>query len=361
MRRPPRCLIVLLVAAAMLLPGCGRSEPDESADGRRTLNLLMWSDYLDPQIVELFEENSGARVAVDTYDNSDEMQTRVQRRGGDRRYDLLVVADYKVPELASLNFLQPLDRARVPNADHVMPRFRKPPYDPEDRFSLPYQWGTVGILYRKDRVPAFEPTWALVFDPSHQPGPFLLLDDMRDGLGAALKYLGHSVNATDPAAIRAAGEVMLAAVGSANCRGFRGSPAACEEVRKGAAALAIVYSSDAFRAILREGGDALGYAIPAEGSEWWVDAMVLPADAEDGDLAYAFMNFLLDPQIGGQLAEFNQAGTPNQAARPYLSTDTRANPALNPSEGLVARLEPLHDVGDARAVYEEVWAVVKAP
>lgn len=366
--RPSRLLLPALLAAAVV--ACNRTEPaPDSADeaaapaAERTLNVYMWSDYIDPKMVAEFEQRFGVRVAIDTYEDSEAMQARMQLQGGDRQYDLLVVSDYKVPDLAALELIQPLDLSHVPNAGNVMDRFRNPPYDPEGRFSLPYQWGTVGIMYRKDRLPGFEPTWAHFFDASRREaldGPFLLIDEPRDTFAAAFKFLGHSVNTTDPAIIKQAGDLILAAKSSEKCLGFQGGAAARDQVAQGSATLAIVYSGDAFKAMAEEGGENLGYAIPAEGGEWWIDAMVLPAHAKDADLAYAFINYILDPQFGGDLAEWNQYGTPNQAALQYLPPETRANEAIYPSEDVMNKLEPLKDIGDARQVYDEVWTAIKA-
>lgn len=343
-------------------PAAAPAAPAAPAPGSgagKTLNILMWSEYIDPEIPKQFEQITGATVRIDVYEDSDAMQAKMQLQGGDKQYDLLIASDYKVPELAELKLIQPLDLSKVPNARNVSEAFQNPPYDLQGKFSLPYQWGTVGIMYRKDRLPEFEPTWALFFDPSRQPGPFLLIDDMRDCMASAFKHLGHSVNTTDPAIIKQAGDAILAAKNTDKCLGFQGGAAAAEQVASGQATMAIVYSGDAFRFIAEDEAN-LGYAIPREGGEWWIDAMLIPGQAEDADLAHQFINYILDPQIGGQLAEFNQYGTPNEAAKRNLRPETRANPAIYPPDDVMIKLEPLRDIGDAVKLYDEVWTAVKA-
>lgn len=338
--------------------------PEAKPFAGKTLNIFMWSEYIPEEIPQQFEQLTGATVRIDTYEDSQSMSTKMQEQHA--QYDLIVASDYMVPELSELKLIQPLDRAKVPNAKNVMERFAKPPYDPEGTWSLPYQWGTVGIMYRKDAVPSVtgpqDVSWALVFDAAQQPGPFLLIDETRDAFAAALKFQGHSINSKDPAVIRAAGQLLLAAKGSEKCLGFAGGGSAGpQQVASQGAALAIVYSGDAFKAMSEDETGSLAYAVPKEGGEIWTDAMMITAGAEDAELAYRFIDYVLDPQIGAQLSNWNQYGTPNQASLQYIEPEQRANPAIYPPEELMAKLEALEDVGEeATKVYEEVWTAVKA-
>lgn len=344
----------LLYLVAMILAGCGESGPP-TAPG--TLNVLLPADAIDPEIIEQFERITGDTVAIDTYADADAVVARMRDRPAHRRYDLLVAPRRKRAELVEQGLVQPLDEARLDNARHVAERFRESAGG-QAASSLPYQWGTVGILYRTDRVDAFEPTWAMFFDPSRRPGPFVLLDDPRLTLGAALRHLGHSINTTDPELVRAAGEQVLAAKGHEQCLGLMDAGAAVGRVASGEAVMTMASSRDAQRAMAEH--ENLAYAVPEEGGAMWVDAMFLPAGAEDVELALRFMDYLLDPQIAAQLSNWTHWGTPNEAALPYIEPEQRADPAIYPPDAVMRGFEPVRELGDASAVYEEVWATIAA-
>lgn len=367
MFRPKFLPLLTAVSLGLTLVGCGTETPqgDTSgdaaapADDRRTLNIFMWSEYIDPEIATQFERKFNCIVKIDVYEESEQMHAKMQQGGGDKEYDLVVASDYKVPELAELGLVQALDLSKVPNASNIAQRFAKPSYDPEGKFSLPYQWGTVGIMYRKD-VPNFEPTWAMFFDPqrAQSAGPFVLIDEMRDCMSAALLHLGHSINTTDPQHIRAAGDLVLAAKQLPNCQGFIPGVGGKDKVADGSAAMAIVYSGDAFSAM--DENEDVGYVVPREGAILWVDAMLIPSQAKDADLAYEFINYILDAQIGAQLSNYTHYGTPNTAAMPYITPEDRANPAIYPPEDVMAKLQMLETVGDATQLYDQVWTAVKS-
>jgi len=343
------------LAAALLAALVGCSRP--SSEQGKVLNVYMWSEYIDPQIPEDFESQTGIKVRVDVYESTEDMMAKLQH-GGAGQYDMVVVSDHAVPVLAKLGLLEPLDMGRIPNAANVDPRFKSPGYDPDNKYSLPYQWGTVGLMYRKDRIPEFDPSWAVLFAPDKQAGPFVLIDSMRDMLGVALKYLGHSANSVSLEEIRRAGELVLAAKKSPQAVGFEGGVGGKNKVLSKAAALAIVYNGDALRAI--EEDDQIAFVVPKEGSIVWVDAMVVTKGAANPGAAHQFINFILDPGIGGQLSNFNQYATPNLAAMPFIDEAARNDPAVYPPAEVFSKLEYLEDVGDATKLYDEIWTGVKS-
>ncbi len=349
-------LIAFAVVIAALMAACTQREDDGEAK-KPTLTVYMWSEYIDPEIPKDFERETGIPVRIDVYEATEDMMAKLQQ-GGDQQYDLLVVSDHAVPALAGLGLLRPLDRAALANAGNVDARFAAPPYDPDGRWSVPYQWGTVGLMYRKDRLPDFEPTWALVFDPARRRGPFVLVDSMRDMLGVALKAAGHSVNATDPEQVRAAGERTLAAKRSDLSLGFEGGVGGKNKVLSGAAALAIVYNGDALRGM--EEDPEAAFAVPREGSIVWVDAMAIPAHAPHAGEAHRFIDYILRPEVGARLSNFNRYATPNRAALAHVDPEDRADPAIYPPPEVMAKLEYIQDLGTATQLYDEVWTAVKS-
>lgn len=365
----------ILLCIVILLTGCGESDsaknksagpnasaaegaaPADIAAGKE-LRVYMWSEYIDPAIPEQFEKETGIPVRIDVYEDTETMIAKLQHQGGDRIYDIVIASDHAIPVLAKFGLIRPLDLDKIPNAKNLGPKFRNAPYDPEAKHSLPYQWGTVGLVYRKDRIPDFEPTWALLFDPAQQPEGFVLIDSMRDMMSVALKHRGQSINSVDPDQVKAAGDQILAAKKSAKCLGFEGGVGGKNKVAGGMAALAVVYSGDALRA--RDEDPQLGYAIPKEGSVIWVDAMTVASRAPNPEAAWKFMNYLLDAKVGAQLSNWTRYGTPNEASMPMIEESMRNDPAIYPPDDVMRKLEFIHDVGNDTRLYDEVWRAVKS-
>lgn len=355
----------LLLLSLLMLSACGKknesadkSEGGAAASGAKEINVYMWSEYIDPELLQSFEAKTGSKVRLAVYEATEEMIAKLQNAGGVSQYDVVVVSDHAIPGLAKLNLIQKLDRANLPNAKSISPEFLRPPYDPNDEFSIPYQWGTMGILYRKDRLQNPDPTWGLMFDPAMQPNNFILIDSMRDLLGAALRYRGNSINSRNPDELKAAGELALAAKKTEKCLGFEGGVGGKNRVLAGGASAAIVYNGDAVRAIDEDA--TLGFFVPREGSLIWCDAMVVPAEAPNPDGAHAFINFLLDPENGAKLSNFNRYATPNAESLKLISEADRANAAIYPSEETKKSLEYLEDLGPDTRLYDEVWTAVKS-
>ncbi len=359
------CRFLAAIALCFSIIACSGGEEGRSAEGEASpggpadeIRVYMWSEYIDPAIPEEFEKATGIPVRIDVYEDTETMIAKLQHQSGDRVYDVVVASDHAIPVLAKFGLIRELDLAKIPNAANVGPRFQNPPYDPEGKYSLPYQWGTVGLVYRKDRIPDFEPTWALLFDPARQPEGFVLIDSMRDMMSVGLKSLGDSINSTDPEEVKAAGDLILEAKKSPKCLGFEGGVGGKNKVAGGMASLAVVYSGDALRA--REEDPQLAYAIPEEGSVVWVDGMTVTAHAPNPDGAYRFISYILDPDVGAQLSNWTQYGTPNRAAIPMIDEAMRNDPAIYPPDEVMQKLEYIQDVGNDTRLYDEVWRAVKS-
>lgn len=353
--------LIMPCLALACLAGCGGADPDgekkQAREGNR-INIYMWSEYIDPEILKDFERETGIKARVDVYEDTETMIAKVQHQGGDRLYDIVVASDHAVPILARFGLIQALDFSLLPNAENVDPQFRNAPYDPENRHGVPYQWGTIGLLYRKDRLADFEPGWSAVFDPERQPERFVLIDSMRDMMAVALKSLGHSVNARDPGQVREAGDRILRAKKSTRCLGFEGSVGGKNKVAGGMADLAIVYSGEALRAMQED--NRLAYAIPREGSVVWVDLMTITARSRNVRAAHQFINYILDAKVGAQLTEFTQFASPNTRALAALPEALRDNPGIYPPPDARETLEYIQDVQEATRLYDEVWRTVKS-
>ena len=320
------------------------------------LNLFIWSEYIDPEVVRAFEKSNDCRVTVDLYEDAESMLAKVQG-GGISQYDVVVPPDHIVPAMMKLKLLAPLRHENLPNLRNLDDKFLNPGYDPGNQFTVPYQWGTVGILARQPPgAKALPHTWGLLFDPALQAGPFLLIDSVRDMLGAALKYKGHSLNAVEPSQLKEARDLVLAA--KKRSLGFEGSVGAKNRVLARGAQVAIVYSGEGVRAMAEDKETV--YFIPEEGSQIWIDNMAVLAQAPHRDLAEKFINFLLEPRMAAQTSNFTQYSTPNRAAMEFIRPQDLKNPVIYPPPNVRARLEVLNDLGGKTRLYDEVWTQIKA-
>jgi spermidine/putrescine transport system substrate-binding protein len=322
---------------------------------KNTLNLFIWSEYIDPQIVADFEKAFDCKVTIDLYEDESGMMSKLHG-GGAALYDLVVPTDHTVPALIKLKLLADLRHENIPNLKNLDDRFLNPPYDPGNRYSVAYQWGTVGIYLRKPPGKTIEETWGLFFDPQKQSGPFVMIDSYRDPIGAALKYKGYSLNSTDPKQLKEARDLLINA--KKRSLGFEGGVGGKNKVLAKGAIAAMTYSGDAVRGMKDDPNTY--YFIPKEGSQIWVDNLAVLAKAPHRDLAEKFLNYILDPRVGARLSNFNQYATPNKAAKAFINPADVKNPAIYPPPEVLAKLEFLKDLGKDTKLYDEIWTQVKA-
>lgn len=355
LQRTERLLPLIVVMCSFILAACERS-PDAQSSKAGELHVLSWSEYIDPAIVTEFEAQTGTRVRIDVYDDTESMIAKMQHQDGDRLYDVVIASDHAIPVLRSLKLIRPIDFSRVPNAANIDARFRTPGYDPDGSHSLPYQWGTVGLMYRKPLPEGRDLSWDLVLG-ERATGRFVLIDSMRDMMGAALKLNGSSVNATEAEALKRAADLIVAAKRHDSCLGFEGGVGGKNKVAAGTADFAIVYSGDALRAVADD--PSLGYGVPVEGSIIFTDAMTITSRARNEAGAYAFTNMILDAKVGARLSTWTRYATPNAAAKLLMSAELLNDLAVFPDEDAMASMEFLSDVGDATIAYDNAWTDIK--
>ncbi|MHB8520631.1 MAG: polyamine ABC transporter substrate-binding protein [Limisphaerales bacterium] len=338
----------LISALLFGLAGPARAEP-------RQLNLFIWSEYIDPAVVASFEQRFDCRVTVDVYEEEESMMSKLLG-GGDALYDVIVPSNQLVPALIKLNLLARLPYDAIPSLRNLDPHFTNPPYDPANHYTVPFQWGTLGIYLRKPKDRPVEESWSLLFDPKKLPGPFLLIDSYREMIGAALQYQGHGLNATNVAQLKNARDLLLAT--KRRSLGFEGSVGCVERVASGQAVAAVVYNGDAVRRM----GDYPGtyFFVPREGSEIWVDNLAVPTRAPHRDLALRFLNFILDARVGAQQSNWSHYATPNHAAKAFIKPADLQNPAIYPTPETMKRLEFTQELGVQSRLYDEIWTVVKS-
>ncbi len=323
------------------------------------LRFYNWSEYIDPEILTDFEKETGIKVRMDLYESNEEMMAKLQA-GGVSQYDVIVPSDYFIPSLTALNLIQPLDHAQLPNLKNLSTMFTQAAVDPGNKYTVPYQWGTVGLMYHKDKIKNFDPknpSWASIFDPSQDPGPFLLIDDARVMLGITMKYLGYPFNSAEPKHLKEAVELLLKTKHRKSCLGFEGGVGGKNKVVAGVAVAAVVYNGDAMRAV--EENENIAFLVPNEGSEIWLDSMCIPAQSPNKAEAYKFINYILDAKVGAKLANWNRYGSPNEASMPYIAPEDKEDQAIYPSPEVMKRLEYSLDLGDKSRLVDEAWTMVK--
>jgi spermidine/putrescine transport system substrate-binding protein len=334
------------------------TNPQQSGGGggpeEKELNLYNWSDYVAPSTIPSFEKETGIKVTQDFFASNEELLAKLQR--GATGYDVIVPSDYMVAIMIKSDVIQPLDKSKIPNFKNVGENFRGLSYDPDNEYSMPYQWGTTGILYSKTEVGEVD-TWDAMWDPEFE-GQIGMLNDTRETLGAALYKLGYSVNATDEQQLQEA-EAELKEQ-KPLLRGYFDSTQNRSSVQNGNILLGHTFSGDAFLA-LSENKD-LDYAIPKPAATRWTDNMCIPAGAQHPDNAHKFINFILDAEVGAKLSNYTYYNTPNKAALPMVDEALKKLPGYNPqlTPKVYDRLEVIQDTGETTREYERIFTEVKS-
>lgn len=339
--------VLWLAMVLVLASGCGGR--------KRQLNVFIWSEYIDPAVVAEFERLHECRVVLDLYEDAESMVAKLAA-GGDSTYDIVVPSNNTLVALIQRGLVAPLDHTRLPNLKNLEERFTRMPFDPGNRYGVPYQWGTTGLYLRRKAGEPVDESWALVFDPARQPGPFLLVEDPRSCIGAALRYRGHAFNSVNPMELAEARELLLSA--KERSMGFEGTVGARNRVLSKAARIAIVSSTDGVRGVKED--PETHYFIPREGGEVWMDLLAIPARAPHRELAERFIDFILEARVGARVATFNRAATPNRAALEHVEAADRANAAIYPPEAVLKQLEYAEDLGKDNERYDRLWTEIKA-
>ena len=311
MKRGLRILCLGLIAVAVLCAGCSFF----SDGGRTVVRVLNWGDYIDPRAITMFEdENPDIKLSLTTTDSNEAMY--VSAATEDTQIDVVIPSEYMVQRMMREDMLAELDHDLLPNYRYVA-QFTEERcgYDPDGVYSVPYAWGTFGILYNEELVDEPPEGWDVLFSPQYA-GSILMYDRIRDSLAAALLELGYSINTTGDEEIAEASRLLIdqkplvLAYGTDDLR---------MSMTNGSAAIAVMYAGDAVYAM--EDNEALKYVIPQEGANIFVDSMAVLASTDVYDEALRFINFMLRPDVAGMNAAYTGYSTPEEAALPYVAAE----------------------------------------
>jgi len=339
-------LILLTLLVMALGTGCG------GGGDKPVLNVYNWGDYIDEEVLRQFEEETGISIVYDTYDRNEDMYIKLKTGG--TPYDVCVPSDYMIEKMIREEMLAEINLANVPNYKSVMERFKGLSFDPENKYSVPYLWGTIGIVYNTEVVTAPVDSWSVLWDPQYS-GKILMMDSPRDAFMVAQKKLGISMNSAAPEDIeRAKGELIaqkplvLAYV----------NDSVKDMMINDEAALAVAWSGEAI--YMLENNEKLAYAVPKEGTNMWFDNLVIPKDAPNKEAAEKFIDFLCRPDIALKNAQYIGYSTPNQGAYDLMEESVRQNTVVYPDEAVVGQSEVYKDLGPAYVeMLDRAWTEVK--
>lgn len=337
-------IVSLILTISLLLTGCGNKKP--------VLNVYNWGDYIDPSVIRDFEKEFNVKVNYNTFATNEDMYVSIKKGG--TSYDVAFPSDYMIERMINEDLLEKIDKENIPNIKYIEDRFLNLEFDPNNDYSVPYMWGTFGIIYNKNMVSEEVDSWDILWDERYKD-QILMLDSQRDSIAVALKKLGYSMNSRNIDELEEAKEELIkqkplvyAYVGDEVKDMMVGEEAA----------LAVVWSGDAV-AMIRE-NDNLEYVIPKEGSNLWFDSMVIPKNSKNKELAEQFINFMNRPEIAARNTDYIGYSTPNYKAMELLPEEIINSKVAYPTDEEMGSVEIFKDPKDIIKVYDEIWLEIKA-
>ncbi|WP_110112011.1 ABC transporter substrate-binding protein [Bacillus sp. CGMCC 1.16541] len=353
MRHLTRTFLLVFIVAFALMYVVSKLNSSQGYTGGNILTVYNWGDYIDPALIKEFEKETGIKVIYQTFDSNEAMVTKVAQGG--TTFDIAVPSEYAISKMKEEDLLLPIDHSKLPNLKYINSRFLNLAFDEENKYSIPYFWGTVGIVYNPQMLGGKEiRSWNDLWD-SDLRNQILLVDGAREVMGMGLNSLGYSLNDTNKEHLIAAKQKLDTL--TPNIKAIVGDEIkmliANEE-----AAVGVVWSGDA--ADIMWENEKLDYVVPEEGSNLWFDNMVIPSTSKNVDGAHQFINFMLDPERAAQNAEYVGYSTPNEEAMKYLPENVSGDERFYPDVDSTERLEVYENLGKKMlAYYNELFLEFK--
>lgn len=351
-----RKVVPAMMVSIITIGGIFYSTKADRLGGDNQVIVYNWGEYLDPDAIEMFEEETGINVVYEEYETNEIMYPKVQ--SGAIAYDVVCPSDYMVERMIENDLLAEIDFSNIPNIKNIgdvyMEQSRQ--FDPDNKYSVPYLWGTVGILYNKTMVDEPIDSWSVLWDEKYKDS-ILMQDSVRDAFGVALKYLGYSLNSTNLDELTAAQKLLIEQKPLVQAY-------VVDQVRDkmigNEAAIGVIYSGEAIYTQL-ENPD-LEYVIPKEGSNIWIDSLVIPKNAKHKENAEAFINFICRPEVAKMNFDYITYSIPNEGGRALIEEPELRNSKIAfPDEKELGRCETFKFLGDENdAIYNELWKEVKS-
>ena len=323
-----------------------------AADGK--VNFYNWDTYIGENTIEQFEANSGIEVQYDLFADNDELFAKL--RGGNPGYDVIVPTNDYVERMIEAEMLLELDHTKIPNLTNIDDNFLDPVFDPGRKYSVPYMWGTIGIGYRKSAVDGTPTSWNDILTSDKYAGRIALMSEPQTVLQMALKAMGKSLNDWSDENIAAAEDMIrnqkdkIVAFAPDNGQDL---------LLAGEVDLAMEWNGDILQ--IMEEDDDIGYAVPEEGGLLWEDALCIPKGAPNLENAHVLINYLLEAQVGADIADYVYYATPNKAAKAIMSDEYTQNPAIFPSDESIGKSEvSIYPGQEVTRKIDEAWTRIKA-
>lgn len=338
MKQLLQLIFISLAVAVLLLFSSRFIDPPPSGGKGNVLYVYNWGEYIDPDLLKKFEKEKGIRVVLETFDSNEAMLAKI--KNGGTSYDIAVPSEYAIQKMKNEKLLLPIDHNKIPNLKNINPDYMDLPFDKKNEYSIPYFWGTVGILYNPEATKGIDfSSWDSLWD-KRLKNNLLIVDGAREALGLSLNSMGESLNETDPEKLHKA-EQKLEKL-APNVKGVVADEINTMMVQK-EADVAVVWSG--MGADIMTENENLDFVVPKEGSNLWFDNIVIPKTAQNVEGAHEFINFLLDAQNAKQNTEWVGYATPNDAALKLLDKETREDERFYPSKAVQKKLEVYEDLG----------------
>lgn len=348
--------VVPAIMAVVVIAGGIFYNSKEDLSGTNQVIVYNWGEYLDPEVITLFEKETGINVVYEEFETNEIMYPKVQ--SGAIAYDVVCPSDYMIQRMIENDLLAELNFDNIPNVKNIGQEYFKQSrqFDSENKYSVPYCWGTVGILYNKTMVDEPIDSWSVLWDEKYKDN-ILMQDSVRDAFAVALKYKGHSLNSTDLDELEEAKELLIEQKPLVQAY-------VIDQVRDkmigNEAAIGVIYSGEAIYTQLENPN--LEYVIPKEGSNVWIDSWVIPKNVKHKENAEAFINFLCRPDIAKMNFDYITYSTPNTAARELIEDPAIRNSKIAfPDASELERCETFQFLGDKNdAIYNKLWREIKS-
>ena len=348
--------VVPAIMAVVVIAGGIFYSSKEDLSGTNQVIVYNWGEYLDPEVITLFEKETGINVVYEEFETNEIMYPKVQ--SGAIAYDVVCPSDYMIQRMIENDLLAELNFDNIPNIKNIGQEYFKQSrqFDSENKYSVPYCWGTVGILYNKTMVDEPIDSWSVLWDEKYKDS-ILMQDSVRDAFAVALKYKGHSLNSTDLDELEEAKELLIKQKPLVQAY-------VIDQVRDkmigNEAAIGVIYSGEAIYTQLENPN--LEYVIPKEGSNVWIDSWVIPKNAKHKENAEDFINFLCRPDIAKMNFDYITYSTPNTAARELIEDPAIRNSKIAfPDASELERCETFQFLGDKNdAIYNKLWREIKS-
>lgn len=337
----------ILLCFIFTLIGC--TNTDEKTATEKPLKIFNWEEYIGSETIEKFIGETGIRVIEDHYEDEEEMFALV--RSDLSAYDLVVASDDLVREMIEAKILSAIDKEKLANFKNLDDQFLNLTFDPGQTYSIPYLWGTTGIIINRKYIEENTDSWSVLFNRDHS-GRIAMLNNPYEVLSAPLKIMGKSINSRETEVLEEAGFMLMEQ--KEYIAGYFDAVAIADKLVNEEIWAAQIYSGEGLAAM--DENEYLDFIIPAEGAPIWLDTFVIPRDAENRDAAHEFLNFILDPEINASIASELWYATANREALKYMDHEVLESPAVFPDGPTLERCEYYQDIGEATRIVSKLWS-----